>query len=478
MAFIALGIFLAPDTVAAAHPQASPSLKPVRSTVAAPLAAGPAIGLAAISQPIVLVLPAMSNGAYGGYVTAIYLQNEGRAAANVAVQYFDQSGGSVGSGDSVTIAALGTAIIRQDNGNSFATGGAGSALVHSDQALAGFVNEFAPGGATDATSYSAIQYATGVGRTLYAPAIASTAYGGYTTGIGLINLGFLTTDITITYRDSTGGAVATQVLPSVAPGAYRGVYSGNSGSATDANLPAGFAGTATITESGSAGAALAAVVNETGPGNQFSSYDTVASSVTTLFAPVALRNASGGYNTGMGIQNAFNSPGTVTVTYYDASGNPTPHTFTIAPLGYLGIYQGTDIPADGSYTAVISTTDVSLAAIVNEVAPSSTSQQQSTSYNTFAAGAAIAYLPLVESTGPDNWSTGEGIMNTGSAPTTVTVSYYDAATGAAVGTPQTFNNPARQRVLGCLPARRRVAKRDSGRGRYHELRRPDLRGDQ
>jgi len=439
---IALGILLAPDTVAAAHPQARPSLKPVGSTVAAPLAAGPAIGAAVVSQTIVLALPAMSNGAYGGYVTATYLQNTGRAAANVAVKYFDQNGSSVGSGDSVTIAALGTAIIRQDNGNSFATGGAGSALVYSDQSLAGFVNEFAPGGATDATSYSAIPYATGGLPTLYAPAIASTAYGGYTTGIGLINLGVMPTDITINYRNSTGGLVKTQILSNVVAGAYRGVYSGNSGSATDANLPAGFAGTATITPSGGGGAALAAIVNETGPGNQFSSYDAVSTSGTggTLFAPVALRNASGGYNTGMGIQNVYNAPGTVTITYYDASGSPTPRTFTISPFGYLGLYQGTDIPADGSYTAVISTTDVSLAAIVNEVAASSTSQQQSTSYNTFAAGAAIVYLPLVESTGPDNWSTGEGIMNTGSAPTTVTVRYYDATTGAAVGTPQTFNN--------------------------------------
>lgn len=441
MAVVALGIFLAPETVAAAQPQAMPSLKPVRSTVAAPLAAGPTIGPAVISQPVVLVLPAVSNGAYGGYVTATYLQNTGRVAANVAVQYFDQNGGSVGAGDSVTIASKGTAIIRQDNGNSFATGGAGSALVHSDEPLAGFVNEFAPGGATDATSYSAIPYVTGGLPTLYAPAIASAAYGGYTTGIGLINLGFMPATITISYRNSLGGLVETQVLSNVLGGAYRGVYSGNSGSATDANLPAGFAGTATITTSGT-GAALAAIVNETGPGNQFSSYDTVPISGTggTLFAPVALRNASGGYNTGMGIQNAFNAPGTVTITYYDASGQSTLRTFTIAPFGYLGIYQGTNIPVDGSYTAVISTPDVSLAAIVNEVAASSTSEQQSTSYNTFATGAATVYLPLVESTGPDNWSTGEGIMNTGSAPTTVTVSYYDATTGAAVGTSQTFNN--------------------------------------
>jgi hypothetical protein len=71
------------------------------------------------------------------------------------------------------------------------------------------------------------------------------------------------------------------------------------------------------------------------------------------------------------------------------------------------------------------------------VAPSSTSAKQSTSYNAFSAGSATLNLPLVENAGSDPWNTGEGIMNTGTTSTTVTVTYYDTATGAAVGAPQT-----------------------------------------
>jgi hypothetical protein len=48
-------------------------------------------------------------------------------------------------------------------------------------------------------------------------------------------------------------------------------------------------------------------------------------------------------------------------------------------------------------------------------------------------------LPLVESAGSDGWSTGEGIMNTGSTTTTVTITYYDTATGSAAGTPQSLS---------------------------------------
>jgi hypothetical protein len=78
-----------------------------------------------------------------------------------------------------------------------------------------------------------------------------------------------------------------------------------------------------------------------------------------------------------------------------------------------------------------------LAAIVNEVAPSSTSAKQSTSYNAFGTGNATLNLPLVENAGSDPWNTGEGIMNTGTGSTTVSVNYYDTVTGAAIGTAQT-----------------------------------------
>jgi hypothetical protein len=385
----------------------------------------------AVAQgPSVAVLPAMSNGAYGGYLTAAYLENVSASPAHIRVQYFDTSGNGVGFGNSVAGLAAGASwTLRTDNGNSLAATQAGSAVVYSDQPLAVFVNEFAPGNSSDATSYTGISAPASSGSTLYAPAIANNAYGGYTTGIGLVNMSSLAVNITVTYRDSTGTVIKTQTLSAVPGMSYQGLYSGD----VALGLPTGFAGTATITSSGGN---LAAVVNETGPGGQFSSYDAVRAGSTTLFAPAALNNAFGGYFTGMGIQNTSGTAGTVTVTYYDSAGTPTVKNFNIAANGYLGIYQGspTDGPAPGAYTARISST-VPLAAIVNEVAPAGGGAQQSTAYNTVPAGSATLHLPLVESAGADGWSTGEGIMNAGTA-TTVTVTYFDAATGAPVGTPQ------------------------------------------
>ena len=239
--------------------------------------------------------------------------------------------------------------------------------------------------------------------------------------------------MTITYRDGSGAVVKTQTVSGLAAHAYQALYSGDATLA----LPSGFAGTATITSS--AGQPLGAIVNETGPGGQFSSYDAVPAGSTLLNVPVALNNAYGGYYTGMGIQNTSASGGTVFVTYYDASGTATAKSFNIAANGSLGVYQGsaTDGPAAGAYTAVIQSSTLPLAAIVNEVAPAAGTAQQSTSYNTFSAGSASLHLALVENAGSDPWNTGEGIMNTGTSSTTVTVTYYDAFDGTPVGTPQT-----------------------------------------
>jgi alpha-tubulin suppressor-like RCC1 family protein len=399
------------------------------------IAAGNAHSLA-IQLPAVAVFPAMTNGAYGGYVTAATIKNNGSAPALVRIAYFNQNGAPVGAGDGISsLPANASWTVRQDNGNSFpGTGGnpvqAGSAIVYSSQPIASFVNEFAPGNVGDATSYTGVQVPSGVGTTLYAPTIVNNAYGGYTTGIGLLNQGSGPTDVTITYRDGGGIVVKTQTVTALAAHAYQALYSGD----TTLALPNGFAGTATLT----AVQPLGAIVNETGPGGQFSSYDAVPAGSALLNVPVALNNAYGGYYTGMGIQNTSSSPGAVAVTYYDASGTATAKSFNIAAFGSLGVYQGsaTDGPAPGAYTAVIQSSTVMLAAIVNEVAPSSTSAKQSTSYNTFSTGASTLHLPLVENAGSDPWNTGLGIMNPASASTTVQVSYYDAITGAPIGAPQ------------------------------------------
>ena len=198
----------------------------------------------------------------------------------------------------------------------------------------------------------------------------------------------------------------TQVLSTVGAASYTPLYTG------DAGLPNGWVGTATIS---APGRQLAAVINETGPNGQFSSFDAVTAGSTTLYAPTALNNGYGGFFTGMNIQNTTGTAGSLTVDYYDSLGAKTEKTQSIAANGYAGIYQGgPDGPPTSptGYTAVITST-VAIAAIVNEVAPPAANPTMSTSYNTFATGSGRLNLPLVENAGPDGWSTGLGVMNTG-----------------------------------------------------------------
>jgi hypothetical protein len=396
------------------------------------------------------VLPALANAAYGGYTTAAYIQNVGTAPASIYLQYVDAAGNPSGAGDSVmNLPPRATWTVRQDNGNAFPAGGAGSGILLSNQPIAAFVNEFAPRQG-DATSYTAIPLPSGTAPLLDAPAIARDAYGGYTTGIGLLNLSPAAADITITYRKPDGTTQKTQTLSAVPAGAYRGVYSGDSGSATDANLPVGFAGTATIQSSGGV---LAAVVNETGPNGQFSSYDAVAAGATTLAAPTILNDAYAGYNTAIGLQNRSASTANVTVNYSGQVGGGTAtQTFqehlTLAPSGYAGDYNGggssNAVLPDGFHGSGTITSDQPLASIVNEVAAPATAggpTTQSTAYNTFAAGVSAAHLPLVENAGSDGVTTGVGIENISASTASVTIAYYDANSGTLL-TQKTVSIPA------------------------------------
>jgi len=170
----------------------------------------------------------MADAAYGGYTTVAEIENTGTTAAILGIQYFDSTGNAVGSGDvNLSVPIHANWAVRQDDGHAFPAGQAGSAKVYSTQPIVSFVNEFAPSASADATSYTGIDAITGTGTTLYAPTIVNNAYGGYTTGIGLLNAGITATDVIITYRDASGALVKAQTLSALPAGAYQGLFSGD-----------------------------------------------------------------------------------------------------------------------------------------------------------------------------------------------------------------------------------------------------------
>src|SRR5207244_10802092 len=139
---------------------------------------------------------------------------------------------------------------------------AGSVTCRREQGGGGVVAGIGPGGG-GRSGYYGVPIGSGARDVLHGPAIANNAFRGYTTGLGIVNVGDVTADLTIRYRDQNGAVVATQTLTGIPPHAYRDAYSGAPGL-----LPDGFAGTATMTDI-APGHGFAAIVNETGPHGQF-----------------------------------------------------------------------------------------------------------------------------------------------------------------------------------------------------------------
>ena len=387
-------------------------------------------------------LPAMQNNAYGGYTTVAFIKNVNPYPIMVNLLYADSGGNSAGLGNNVyRLQPNATWTVRQDNPRALVNTGAGSGTIWSDGQIAAFVNELAPG--TDASSYSAISPIFDVAASVFAPVAMKHAYGNqYTTGIGLINLGTSATDINIVYRNAAGITIYTQHLTGIQPGAYQGIFQG----AVDP-LPDGFAGTAEIDALAASGL-VAAVLNELGPNNEFSSFKATAAGSAPLYAPTLFRNAFGGYNTGLGLFNITNQTGNVTITYYDSNGSSIPRTVAIGAYGAIAIYQGSTTgpnpnapPSDGAYTALITVDNASinLVGVVNELSPDT---RVATSYDVPFFGTTPEHAALVENNGPDGVTTGLGVMNTTVSSETLTLTFYDLRTGAQIGSPLTKVVPA------------------------------------
>ena len=138
------------------------------------------------------------NRAFGGFSTTIYVENtsgQALAAGAVSLAYYDNGGASVGAGDSSPPLADGAVwVISQRNGHSFADGSAGSGVLKASDRVTAFVNQEIPVG--DGSAYNGVP-GFALGDTVYAPTILNNAYGGFTTGVGAMNAGEVTSTVAV-----------------------------------------------------------------------------------------------------------------------------------------------------------------------------------------------------------------------------------------------------------------------------------------
>lgn len=179
-------------------------------------------------------------------------------------------------------------------------------------------------------------------------------------------------------------------------------------------------------------------------GTSAAAYNVSPSVGSTLYDPVALNGAFGGFTTTVKLYNTGNVTSTGTIQYYDQNGNlasGATANFTLAPHQVQTINQAGNagLSSSLSYFGVISGTSGSqLAAIVTE------SNANARFLATFQATPNLSnslYIPTAFKGAFGSFNTGVTLANPSSTAVSATISYVDDASGAISAT-ETLNIPA------------------------------------
>ena len=311
-----------------------------------------------------LVAPLAINNS-GGFNTQLTVSNGGANAAAVTVNFYDQTGRAIaGATKNLNLAPYSAQTLDQTAADSgLAPGFYGWAMINGvvgSQLTAQVLEQRAD------IRFIALANAQAVSNqtTLYAPAIFKGAFGGFNTGVNIVNFNANPVTTTVTYFSNTGLAYPTApfVIPAYGiAGIFQGGQGGTQGLPSGAGLPNSFYGSATVT---TVGGSVAMVVNEangtTANGAaQSGTYAAAASGSSKLGLP-AMDNNANGFTTGATILNTSGAAVAGTITYYNTSGTAatSPQLFTVAANASYPAYQGADglLPNGFSGQAVINQT--------------------------------------------------------------------------------------------------------------------------
>lgn len=185
-----------------------------------------------------LYAPAVFNGAYNSFYSGMTLVNANDTPANVTVNYYDPAQGAQVLTQTFRIVANAAQLIfHGDVAVGLPAHFFGSAFITSDQPLVGVLNENG-GGATSGT-YNLL---TTGGQRIYLPVLANGAFGGFVSGLTVLNLTAGPVTFSLQYYDAQGHIVGTARSYTLSPHGSLPLYQG----ATSEQLPAGFFGTAQL----------------------------------------------------------------------------------------------------------------------------------------------------------------------------------------------------------------------------------------
>jgi hypothetical protein len=312
----------------------------------------------------------------------------------------------------------------------------GSAVVSSDQPVAAILQTANTGSGSSDGDPIRVGAATGVlspGTMVFAPYLRRNRYD-YDSYMAIQNTSGTAATVNITYKELEGSTVpgSPQVL-SIPAYATHIVYLNEVGILSD-----GFRGTAVITGT----QPLAVIINAydrrgtTGTTSGFESYNGFHVGSQQLFLPKLDVNYSGGYQSGINIQNIGNSPATMQITY-DIQGNTYQKMSPVIQPGsawqiYLAAESQSGIPAGtvGSGSAVVTSDQFIVATSSN----ANTNLGHDFIYNAIPEGASTGTLlfPKFEKryTADLSWNGGIQVQNLANTATRFLVTYSGSTLGS------------------------------------------------
>ncbi len=242
----------------------------------------------------------------------------------------------------------------------------------------------------------------------------------YSSGFQVQNLSATTANIQIKYIDQAGTVVnsPTDTIPANSSKTYYPI-----------DAPSGFNGSVIIESDQQ----VVAIVNTVGDGIYFASTTGFSSGASSINLPLLMKGNSG-FDTWYNVQNTGTASTDVTATY---SNGTTEGPFTILPGASKTFDQATNaaLPSPFVGSAVVTSTGSQpIVATVMQVGTGST--KALLGYNSFGAGSQTITAPLVMAKNSGFFS-GIQVMNVGSAPTDVTITYGANTAGSLAPTADT-----------------------------------------
>jgi hypothetical protein len=257
-------------------------------------------------------LPMLFKKVWGGYETAIYIQNVGAAPATDATIKFYNQDGSIACTKSIpTLQSMATTGYWLKVESCLTDGWAGGAIITSTQNIVALAR---PHVGAQITTYSGLT--TTSSTSAYVPMLFKNAFTAtYKSALYVQNLSGSSADVTIAFYTGTGSTASCTKTVTLAAWSVTGYWLPAEGCLSD-----GWAGGALITSTQPV-VAVGRPHMTSGGITEVTAYPGLSAASLKAYLPMLFKKAYGSYESALYVQNVNATPAAVSIKFYDLSGN-------------------------------------------------------------------------------------------------------------------------------------------------------------